>query len=121
MSSSAKSGIFWIQPRASHPADGFSKFIFVGKTLIFNISNRGRIENIHFDEVSGDASRPLDYANRPKNNQKGPGLNHSLLGVGFQSHHIPLPLEGSSAVEVPGVISDDVPGTTSSNSPMFSS
>ena len=31
------------------------------------------MENTHFDEVSGDESRPPDYTNYPKNNQKGPG------------------------------------------------
>ena len=41
--------------------------------------------------------------------------------MGFQGHHSPQSLEGSSAVEVSGVISDDVPGNISSNSPMFSS
>ena len=43
------------------------------------ISNSGRMENIHFDEVSGNASRPTDYSNHPKNNQKGPGLNPGIL------------------------------------------
>ena len=33
--------------------------------------------------------------------------------VGFQDHHSPLHLEGSGAVEVPDVISDDGPGTPS--------
>ena len=41
--------------------------------------------------------------------------------VGFQGNHIPHHLEGSGAVEVPGVISDDGPGNTSRNSPMFPS
>ena len=41
--------------------------------------------------------------------------------VGFQGHHSPQHLEGSGAVEAPGVIYDDGPGTTSRKSPMFSS
>ena len=39
----------------------------------------------------------------------------------IQGHNSPQRLEGSSAVEVSGVISDDLPGNISSNSPMFSS
>ena len=62
------------------------------------------MENIHFDEVLGDASRPPEYSNHPKNNQKGPGLNPGILVtveedvVGFQGHHSPLHLEGSEYV-----------------------
>ena len=40
---------------------------------------------------------------------------------GFQVHHSPHNLEVSGAVELPGVIYDDGPGTTSRKSPMFSS
>ena len=82
---------------------------------------------MHFDEVSGDASRPPDYPNHPKNNKKGTGLNPGILVtveeyvVGFQGRHISHHLEGSGTVEVPGVIYDDAPKTTSSKSPMFSS
>ena len=53
------------------------------------------MENMHFDEVSGDASWPPDYPNHPKNNQKGPGLNTIILVtaeeyvVGLQGHHSP--------------------------------
>ena len=85
------------------------------------------MENIHFDEVSGDASRPPDHSNHPKNNQNVRGLNPVILEtveedvVGFQGHHSPLDLEGSGAVDVPGVISNDGPGITSRKSPMFSS
>ena len=64
----ANSGLFRIQPRALPPSGGFLKFVFVAKTLIFKISNSGRMVNIHFDEVLGDASRPPDYSNHPKNN-----------------------------------------------------
>ena len=82
---------------------------------------------MHFDEVSGDASRPPDYPNHPKNNKKGTGLNPGILVtveeyvVGFQGYHSPQHLEGSGAAEVPGVISGDGPGTTSRKSTMFSS
>ena len=75
--------------------------------------------------MSGDASRPPDYYNHQKNIQKGPGFKTGILVtaeeyvLGFQVHHIPLNLEGSGAVEVPGVISDYVPETTSSKSPIF--
>ena len=41
--------------------------------------------------------------------------------MGFQGHHSPHNLEFSGAVELPGVIYDDGPGTTSRKSPMFSS
>ena len=80
---------------------------------------------MYLDEVSGDASWPSYYTNHSKNNQKGTGLNTGILVtveedvVGFQSHHIPQHLEGSGDVEVPGVISDDGPGTTSRKYPMF--
>ena len=82
---------------------------------------------MHFDEVSGDASRNPDYPNHPKNNKKGPGLNPCILVtveeevVGFQGRHISQHLEGSGNVEVPGVIYDDGPGTISIKSPIFSS
>ena len=39
--------------------------------------------------------------------------------AGFQGHHSPQYLEGSGAVEVPGVISNDDPGTKSRKSPIF--
>ena len=80
-----------------------------------------------FYEVSSDASRPPAYPNHPKNNQKGMGLNPSISVtveedvVGFQGHCSPHNLEGNGNVEVPGVIYDDIPKTTSSKSPMFSS
>ena len=41
--------------------------------------------------------------------------------VGLQVHHSPLHLEGSGDVEVPRVIFDNNPGTTSMKSPLFSS
>ena len=56
------------------------------------------MEDIHFDEISGDASWPTDYSNHPKNNQKIPGLNTGILVtveedvVGFQGFHSPLHL-----------------------------
>ena len=75
--------------------------------------------------MSGDASQPPDFPNHPKNNKKGLGLNTGILVTveedvtGFQGHHSPHNLEVSGAVELPGVISDDGPGTTSRKSPMF--
>ena len=85
------------------------------------------MENMHFDKVSGDAYRPPDYPNQPKNYQKGPGLNTGTLVttveedmVGFQDHHSPHYLESSGALEVPGIISDDGPGNTSRKPAMFS-
>ena len=62
------------------------------------------MENVHFDEVSGDASWPPDYSNHPNNTQKVPGLNPGILVkveedvVGFQVNHSPLHLEVSGAV-----------------------
>ena len=53
------------------------------------------MENMHFDELLGNASQPPDYPNHPKNNQKGPSLNAGILVtveedmVGFQGHHSP--------------------------------
>ena len=41
--------------------------------------------------------------------------------VEFQVNHSPQHLEGSGPVEVPGVISYDVPGTTPRKYPMISS
>ena len=85
------------------------------------------MENFHFDEVSGDSSRPPDYPNCPKSNQKGPDLNLVILVtvkedmVVFQGHHSTQHLEVSGAVEVPGAIYNDGPRTTPKKSPMFSS
>ena len=84
------------------------------------------MKDIHFDEVSGDSSRPPDYPNHPNNNRKGLSLNPGILAtveeelVGFQSRHSPKHLEGSGAVKVPGVISDSGPRTTLRKSPIFS-
>ena len=54
------------------------------------------MENIHFYEVSGAASRYAVYSNHPKNNQNRQGLNPGILMtveedvLGFQVHHSPL-------------------------------
>ena len=77
--------------------------------------------------MSGNASRPTDYSNHPNNNQKTLGFNPGILVtveeyvIGLRGHHIVFHLEGSGAVEVPGVISDDFRVTTSRKSLMFSS
>ena len=83
------------------------------------------MENMHFGEVSGDASWPSDYTEQPKNNQKGPVFNPGILVtveedmVGFQVHRSQHNLEGSGAVEVPGLFSDNGPRTTLRKFPMF--
>ena len=83
------------------------------------------MENMHFDELLGNASQPPDHTNHPKNNQKGPSLNAGILVtveedmVGFQVHRSQHNLEGSGAVEVPGLFSDNGPRTTLRKFPMF--
>ena len=68
--------------------------------------------------MSGDASQPPGYTNHPKNNKKGLGLNTGILVTveeyvaELQGHHNPHNLEVSGAVELPGDIYDDGPGTT---------
>ena len=37
------------------------------------------MKNMHFDEVSGDASSPTDYTNHLKNDKKVSGLNPGIL------------------------------------------
>ena len=54
--------------------------------------------------MSCGASRPTDYTNHQKNNQKGPVFDTGILViveedvVGFQGHHDALNLEGNGDV-----------------------